>query len=52
MTNANYKLFQGVLQGSILGPLLFSLFLCGLFLFVEEANIMNYADDNTPYVCS
>ena len=52
MTNANYKFFQGVLQGSILGLLLFSLFLCDLFLFVEEANIMNYADDNTPYVCS
>ena len=43
-------LFQGVAQGSILGPLLFNLFLCDLFLFVEQADIMSYADDNTPYV--
>ena len=43
-------LFQGVPQGSILGPLLFNLFLCDLFLFVEQADIMSYADDNTPYV--
>ena len=45
-------IFQGVPQGSILGPLLFNLFLCDLFLFVEEVDIMSYADDNTPYVCS
>ena len=45
-------IFRGVLQGSILEPMLFSLFLCDLFLFVEEADIINYADDNTSYVCS
>ena len=45
-------IFQGVPQGSILRPLLFNLFLCDLFLFVEEVDIMSYADDNTPYVCS
>ena len=44
-------IFQGVPQGSILGPLLFNLFLCDLFLFVEEVDIMSYADDNNPYVC-
>ena len=45
-------IFQGVPQGSILGPLLFNIFLCDLFLFVEEVDIMSYADDNTLYVCS
>ena len=45
-------IFHGFLKGSVLGPLLFNLFLCDLFLFVEEVDSMSYADDNTPYVCS
>ena len=54
--NSNFgsylDIFQSVSQGSILGPLLFNLFLCDLFLFVEEADVMSYADNNTPYICS
>ena len=37
-------------QGSILGPLSFNIFLIDLFFIIEDTDIANYADDNTPYV--
>ena len=34
---------------SILGPLLFNIFLCDLFLFIKNKDVASYADDTTPY---
>ena len=44
------ELLFGVPQGSILGPLLFNIFINDMFYFIKETNMANYADDNT--LCS
>ena len=56
--NSDFSSWEKVLVGvhlgpylaSILGPLLFNIFLCDLFFIMNETDFASYADDNTPYV--
>ena len=43
------NIFYGIPQGSILGPLIFNIFMCDLFYFLEGVSLASYADDTTPY---
>ena len=48
--NSCTALLKGSLQRSVLGPILFKIYLNDLFYFLH-CNICNFVDDTTPYAC-
>ena len=45
------KILAGVPQGSILGPILFNIFINDFLFSLKHSQICNFADDNSIYAC-
>ena len=47
--NSWSEILFGATQGDIIGPLLFNIFICNMFYFLQDFGIANYVDDSIPY---
>ena len=43
------KVLSDVPQGSMIGPLVFNIFLNDIFLSLQKSDLANYADDSSLY---
>ena len=48
----NKALIQVDSVESIVGLVLFKLYSCNLFMFIEKVDTANFSDNNTPFLCS